>query len=116
MHGRFTSTWLVFLVAGLCVSAPGLNRPRAASLQTAAVPVAPPAQAFVNQYCVSCHNTRVKTGGLALDALDPTRVASEAEIWEKVVRKLRSGLLYRAPNDNRLDVTSLAVVSSTCAH
>ena len=28
-------------------------------------------------------------GGLALDGLDPTQVATHAEEWEKVVRKLR---------------------------
>src|SRR5262249_34424521 len=48
-------------------------------------------RAILDQYCVSCHNERLKTGGLALDALDLEQVETHADIWEKVVRKLRSG-------------------------
>ena len=51
-------------------------------------------QAFLKQYCLSCHNTRTKSGGLALDALDPSSVdAQHAETWEKVVRRLRTGMM-----------------------
>ena len=44
----------------------------------------------MKRYCVSCHNQRLKTGGLALDTLSMTDVAAGAETWEKVVRKLRT--------------------------
>ena len=50
-------------------------------------------QALVSQYCVTCHNDRLKTGGLTLDGLALDRVASDAETWEKVVRKVRAGLM-----------------------
>ena len=50
-------------------------------------------QATVQRYCVSCHNQRLKTGGLALDTLDITNVRSNAETWEQVVRKLRVGAM-----------------------
>lgn len=46
---------------------------------------------LVNTYCVTCHNGRLKTAGLQLDALDVTRVADHAQQWEKVVTKLRTG-------------------------
>jgi mono/diheme cytochrome c family protein len=49
--------------------------------------------AFLKQYCLTCHNSRLKTGGLALDALNPASVAADAETWEKVVRKLRTGMM-----------------------
>ena len=49
--------------------------------------------AFLTQYCVTCHNARVKSGGLALDALDPANVDGHAETWEKVVRKVRTGMM-----------------------
>ncbi len=49
--------------------------------------------AFLKQYCVSCHNARVKSGGLALEGLDPVKVEGHAEVWEKVVRKLRTGMM-----------------------
>ena len=45
------------------------------------------------QYCLSCHNKSVRSGGLALDGLDATRLADRAETWEKVVRKLRAGMM-----------------------
>ena len=50
-------------------------------------------QATVKRYCVSCHNERLKTGGLALDTLSLTDVAAGAETWEKVVRKLRTNAM-----------------------
>ncbi len=49
-----------------------------------------PAQALVRQYCVDCHNGEAKTAGLALDAISPDDAGEHAEIWEKVVRKLRA--------------------------
>src|SRR6266446_2126629 len=51
------------------------------------------AQPFVNQYCVTCHNQRLKTAGLTLDALDIAHVDQNAEIWEKVVRKIKTGMM-----------------------
>jgi mono/diheme cytochrome c family protein len=53
------------------------------------VPAAASPREVVDRYCVSCHNQRLRTGGLALDGLDPTQAATHAEEWEKVVRKLR---------------------------
>jgi len=52
-----------------------------------------PAKTFVDTYCVTCHNQRLKTGGLALDALDIANVGEHAAEWEKVVVKLRAGLM-----------------------
>ena len=40
---------------------------------------------MLDQYCVTCHNEKLKTGGLELDTLDLGRVGSDAETWEKVV-------------------------------
>jgi len=52
-----------------------------------------PSKAFLDTYCVTCHNQRLKTGGLALDAFDITKVGEHAAEWEKVVVKLRAGLM-----------------------
>jgi cytochrome c553 len=49
--------------------------------------------AFLKQYCITCHNARAKAGGLSLDSLSPTAVDGHAEVWEKVVRKLRTGMM-----------------------
>jgi len=48
---------------------------------------------MLNTYCTGCHNTRLKTGGLALDGLDLQAAADSAEIWEKALRKLRGHLM-----------------------
>jgi hypothetical protein len=47
----------------------------------------------IQTYCVTCHNSTVRTGGLALDSLSPGRIAEDARIWEAVIRKLRGGLM-----------------------
>ena len=57
----------------------------------AAPPAAP--RAVIDKYCVGCHNTRVKSGGLALDELDLSQLATRAETAEKVVLKLRAGMM-----------------------
>ena len=61
---------------------------RAASRGTAD---ASPDRALLNRYCVTCHNERLKSGGLMLDRMDVGQVSVDANTWEKVVRKLRSG-------------------------
>jgi len=50
-------------------------------------------RAMLDKYCVTCHNQRLKTGGLALDNLNLDRVGDNAEIWEKVLRKLHGGMM-----------------------
>src|SRR5262249_1931649 len=46
-----------------------------------------------DKYCVSCHSDRARTGGLSLEQLDTRDVSTNAEIWEKVVLKLRAGAM-----------------------
>ncbi|MBI1760995.1 MAG: DUF1592 domain-containing protein [Acidobacteria bacterium] len=46
---------------------------------------------LVEDYCVSCHNQKSKAASLVLEGLDFDRVASNAEVWEKVLRKVRTG-------------------------
>jgi len=54
---------------------------------------AAPDQAFLTQYCVGCHNARTKSGNLVLQGLDPASVGGSIDVWEKVVRKLRTGMM-----------------------
>ena len=48
-------------------------------------------RALLDTYCITCHNERLRTGGLLLDRVDVEHVGEAAEVWEKVVRKLRAG-------------------------
>ncbi len=50
-------------------------------------------RALLDRYCVGCHNTKLKTANLELDKLDLTHLGDQAEIGEKVVRKLRAGMM-----------------------
>jgi mono/diheme cytochrome c family protein len=47
----------------------------------------------LDRYCVTCHNSRLKTAGLSLDAMDLARVPENADVWEKVIRKLRTSVM-----------------------
>jgi mono/diheme cytochrome c family protein len=47
-------------------------------------------RAVLDRYCVTCHNQRTKASGLALDGVDVARPGANGEIWEDVVRKLRT--------------------------
>ncbi len=48
---------------------------------------------MIDKYCVVCHNERAKTAGLLLDRANPSRVSEDPDTWEKVVRKLRAGVM-----------------------
>src|SRR5205823_4186686 len=50
-------------------------------------------RALLNRYCVTCHSDRLKTAGLSFEALDPAQPDADPRVWEKVVRKLRGGLM-----------------------
>ena len=60
---------------------------------SAAAPDVAAQRALIDQYCVTCHNARVKTANLLLDQLDLAHLGDHAEIGEKVVRKLRAGMM-----------------------
>ena len=51
------------------------------------------AGALLERYCVACHNDSLRTAGLTLEALDAGDPGVQAEVWEKVVLKLRAGMM-----------------------
>jgi len=61
--------------------APGSQTPPAAAAASAAV---------LKQYCSTCHNERLKSGGLIIDPAAVDNVGAGADRWEKVIRKLRT--------------------------
>src|SRR5437660_11740671 len=60
------------------------------SPQPAAVVANSPQRALLDQYCVTCHNERLKTAGVMFDKLDVQHVSQDAETWEKAVQQLRA--------------------------
>ena len=76
--------------AGLVVSTLMLAGPGFLHAQS---PQISPQHALINQYCVTCHNERAKTARLMLDRIDIDHAGEHTEVWEKVVRKLRGGMM-----------------------
>jgi mono/diheme cytochrome c family protein len=77
-------------VAFIVASFVAVSAQQSASANSAPRSPIPDPQSLVNQYCQTCHNDRLKTGGLSLEGLTLDR---DAETWEKVVRKVRAGLM-----------------------
>ncbi len=67
-------------------------------------------RALVDKYCITCHNQRTKTAGLTLDTVDLSDPPAGAQVWEKVIRKLRGGMMppVGMPRPDRTALTSLA--------
>ena len=69
---------------------PGQTDLRAATARQALSPDPDDVESVLRTYCMGCHNQRLSTAGLALDALDVAVPSEDAEVWEKVIRKLRT--------------------------
>jgi mono/diheme cytochrome c family protein len=86
----------LILTLSLWMSSAAQPLPKAATAQSSPSDPSNPAsqyRAVVNQYCVTCHNETAKTGGLTLEKMDFNDIGAGAEVWEKVVKKLRSGMM-----------------------
>jgi len=90
MRHTLFAAFIAFIVTAASVT--GVSQAPAAS-QTPAARADEPSAALLNQYCVTCHNPRVKSGGLALDPAELARPDRHAETWEKVIRKLQTGMM-----------------------
>jgi len=91
----------VGVLSGILIAillAAGSSVPTGAAAQSEARTSASPSQAqtireFTNQYCITCHNARLKTGGLVLESRDFDHPATDADVWEKVIRKVQVGMM-----------------------
>ena len=109
------------VLAALVLVAVGLK----AQQDATGIPTAPPAssrqspatdnQALINRYCVTCHNQRLKTANLTLDALSLAHPENDAVIWERAIRKLRAGMMPPpgAPRPPVADAQALATYLET---
>jgi len=87
----YASVLLVLIASPAFLQNRAVGQTPAASATTPAGPEQ--YRPMLNMYCVGCHNARAKTGGLALDGLDLKAASNDAQIWEKVLRKLRGRLM-----------------------
>src|ERR1051325_3354527 len=96
---------LLVLAGAQCFEA-GKSAPRFVSSSFAA----PAERAVLNEYCITCHNEKLHTAGLALDKADIEHVSGDAATWEKVLSKIRSGAMPPAgrPRPDQPTFNSLA--------
>ncbi|HEY1304186.1 MAG TPA: DUF1592 domain-containing protein [Vicinamibacterales bacterium] len=66
-----------------------------------------PARRMLDTYCVGCHNSKVRTAGIAFDAVNLDSVHDNADVWEKALRKLRGRQMppptSRQPDQREID-------------
>ena len=73
---------------------------------------APDLRAVMEDFCITCHDNDKETGGLSLEAFDPSRPERNADVAEKVVRKLRAGLMP-PPGADLPDLATLETLTTT---
>lgn len=87
------------------------NAQQPAAPQSSAEPATPAAahRTVMAKYCYACHNEKLKSGGLALSALDISAPVKNSESWEKVIRKLGTGAMPPAgmPRPDKATADSL---------
>jgi len=49
-----------------------------------------PVKALLDKYCVTCHSQRLRTAGLVLEGIDVANPPARADVWERVIAKLRA--------------------------
>jgi mono/diheme cytochrome c family protein len=81
------------LVSGAIASMSSVRTAARQSPATAGPATSASARRLLDTYCVTCHNDRVRTANLSLERLDVMAVGDRPEVWEKVVRKLRAGVM-----------------------
>jgi hypothetical protein len=102
------ATWMATLTVASGYVAVADSPQQSPVASAASAPVSP--RPVLNRYCVSCHNEKLRTAGVALDTIDAGNVATGAETWEKVVRKLRSRAMPPAgsprPDESTYDMVA----------
>ncbi len=83
----------------------------AASNVCAQTPAPTTPRAFLDKYCVTCHNQKLHTAGLAFETLDLTKPAANAETIERIIAKVRQGSMP-PPRMPRADPATYRVVAT----
>jgi hypothetical protein len=99
-------------VASPAPAAPS-ERQRVEGRPVAAAMPSSDANEAIKTYCVGCHNERLRRGELSLASFDIARISEHAEAGEKIVRKLRLGMMPPKEASRKPDAaTRLALVSA----
>jgi mono/diheme cytochrome c family protein len=93
MRNRVVALAGLLWVASAVVTVPLTAGQQPSAGSAAANPASADHGAVVTKYCVTCHNDRAKVGSLSLEKLDISDPAAGADTWERVVRKVRVGMM-----------------------
>jgi Protein of unknown function (DUF1592)/Protein of unknown function (DUF1588)/Protein of unknown function (DUF1587)/Protein of unknown function (DUF1595)/Protein of unknown function (DUF1585)/Planctomycete cytochrome C len=69
--------------------------------------------ALINEYCTGCHDDDGRAGGLSLNEFDVEHPEKQAEIAEKIVRKLRAGMMPPPAAPMRPDAASVTAFAES---
>ena len=105
------------VVAGVRAFEPGREAPATSGGASAAVSAAEAEAAAHNRvirtYCMVCHNDRMRTGNMTLSGFDAGDAPGSAPLAEKVVSKLRLGMMpppgARRPDDAVLEEIAVSL-------
>ena len=87
------SVRVMTVIAGAAIAVMTLQPSAAVQKSTEPAAAAATQATLINTYCVTCHNDKARTGGLSLEHADLNNVPKGAETWEKVIRKVRAGMM-----------------------
>jgi mono/diheme cytochrome c family protein len=107
-HAHLRAASSALIVALVAMLAPASRSALAVAQETASSP----RQAFLDTYCASCHNDRARTAGLSFTGIDVAAVSRNAELWEKVLHKIRTGQMPPAGRPRPDRPASDAMLSS----
>jgi len=101
--GILTTLSLAYVVYGQTAAPKTATTAAAAPKSTTQAPVSTAAalkqKEVIDYYCMECHSKAAHFGGLALESLDITHVGQNRKEWEKVVKKLRAGMMPPVGNE-----------------
>jgi hypothetical protein len=90
--------WILGIAAAALAGGGAYYLERAGTTMSAAT-----GKTLIDRYCVECHDDVEMTANLSLEDVDLNTVGHDAEMWEKVVRKLRAGMMpppnFERPGD-----------------
>jgi mono/diheme cytochrome c family protein len=81
--------WICALVIGVCIVC-FRSSIQTGAPQTQPAAATPAPRAVLDKYCITCHNQKLHTAGLTLDTVDVANPSANAEVWERVIGKLRA--------------------------
>jgi len=105
------ATSVALVAVSMTIGASGQVRGTPAPPQAVPPQVSPAfIRSTLNQYCVTCHNDKLRTGGLSLETLDTTKIVDAAPSWEKVIGRLRAGTMppARLPTPGQPTLAAIA--------